>query len=192
MFSIISPENFTKVPWKNGAGYTLELAVSQGGSLSEFDWRLSIATVSQDGVFSDFSGLTRQLVLISGQGLALTHDESTIDSLNELMDFAYFDGGCKTTAQLNNGSIDDFNIMVRTGKFRADVVTLKAPSDITRYIETRGFIYSPSHDVTLNVDNQVVNIPAGHLACIDNSDKQALQRVQVTGQQAIIVNISAC
>jgi len=192
MFSIISPENFTKVPWKNGAGYTLELAVSQDGSLSEFDWRLSIATVSQNGIFSDFSGLTRQLVLISGQGLSLTHDQKNTDSLNELMDFAYFDGGCKTTAQLNNGSIDDFNIMVRTGKFRADVVTLKAPSNITRYIDTRGFIYSPSHDVTLNFANQTVNIPAGHLACIDNSDKQALQKIQVIGQQTIIVNLSAC
>ena len=73
MHIIITPEQFTLVPWKNGLGYTTELAINDGGTLEKFDWRLSIASVTADGAFSSFAGYQRNLVLIEGSGLTLDH-----------------------------------------------------------------------------------------------------------------------
>jgi len=55
MLTIISPQQFKQIPWKNGKGTTTELAISDGGTLDHFAWRLSIASVVEDGEFSDFS-----------------------------------------------------------------------------------------------------------------------------------------
>jgi environmental stress-induced protein Ves len=68
MLTILSPETFKTIPWKNGLGHTTELAINSGGNLGKFDWRLSIASVVNDGEFSNFSGYQRHLVLIKGEG----------------------------------------------------------------------------------------------------------------------------
>jgi len=61
LITIISPQQFKKTPWKNGKGETTELAISEGGTLENFDWRLSIASVTEDGAFSYFTGYCRNL-----------------------------------------------------------------------------------------------------------------------------------
>ena len=82
MISVLSPELFITIPWKNGQGETIELAMNYGGHLDDFVWRLSMASVVEDGVFSDFSGYQRNLILIEGNGINLQHDDSKIDKLN--------------------------------------------------------------------------------------------------------------
>ena len=46
MLNIIPPSQFKSIPWKNGKGTTTELAVSAGGSMQDFDWRISMADVA--------------------------------------------------------------------------------------------------------------------------------------------------
>jgi environmental stress-induced protein Ves len=70
---IINPNEFKRLPWKNGKGETIELAINEGGSLADFDWRISMASVTEDGPFSDFSGYQRHLLLLKGIGIELTH-----------------------------------------------------------------------------------------------------------------------
>jgi hypothetical protein len=113
MINIISADTFKQVPWKNGLGFTTELAINDGGTLDNFDWRLSIATVSNDGAFSNFKGYRRNLVLISGQGITLDHQNGQLDNLNKLLDIAQFDGGFRTLGKLHGPAITDFNIMTK-------------------------------------------------------------------------------
>lgn len=40
MIELIRADQYTKMLWKNGAGFTLEIARSQGGG--DFDWRISM------------------------------------------------------------------------------------------------------------------------------------------------------
>ena len=110
MITVISPDSFKKIPWKNGLGFTTELAINDGANLDDFDWRLSIASVTSNGEFSNFSGYDRNLVLIEGNSLSLQHDQKHTDKLTQLLDIAKFDGGCKTFGTLHNGAINDFNI----------------------------------------------------------------------------------
>ena len=113
MFTIISPAQFKTLPWKNGKGETIELAINKNANLDDFEWRISMASVVEDGVFSDFSGYMRNLILIEGNGLNLQHDHNHIDKLSKLLDVATFDGSCTTVGNLHDGAITDFNIIGR-------------------------------------------------------------------------------
>lgn len=52
---IIRASEYKTMPWKNGGGVTVEIAIHPpGASVNAFDWRISMATVAQDGPFSSF------------------------------------------------------------------------------------------------------------------------------------------
>ena len=53
---ILRAADYRRMPWKNGSGETVEVAVfPPGASIDDFDWRISIATVAaENGAFSLF------------------------------------------------------------------------------------------------------------------------------------------
>jgi uncharacterized protein len=62
-------QDYRRMPWKNGGGETAEIAVfPEGATLDDFDWRISMATVSADGPFSLFPGVDRTLSVLEGDG----------------------------------------------------------------------------------------------------------------------------
>ena len=115
--TLLGPNDFVVMPWKNGNGSTTELICEQALDGSGFLWRLSIASVVEDGFFSDFGGYERTLILLSGNGLTLDHEKQA--RLINRYEFCEFSGGSKTHATLHDGPITDFNIMCREGRFRA-------------------------------------------------------------------------
>ncbi len=129
LYTIIPQSDYLRMPWKNGLGETLEIAVHREND--EVQYRVSQAAVVEDGVFSDFSGLHRTLVLLQGQGMLLTHqsDEKTYShDLKQPLAIANFAGGDVTHATLADGKIEDLNIMVREGKVTSNVEALFAPA----------------------------------------------------------------
>jgi len=185
MITIVPKSDFRTVPWKNGKGQTIELAINEGGSLVQFDWRLSMATVVEDGEFSNFSGYHRNLVLIEGNGLTLTHDIIHTDRLTKLLDFASFDGGSNTQAQIINGAIKDFNIMTAKQKCHAIVQTF-IPNQ-THKINEQGlvFAYSLTDKITIKDEKgQQKQVTQGDLIQLDKP-----QNIELTGQSLILINI---
>ena len=75
-FNITKPEDFITMPWRNGLGSTIELVKHWSGD--SFQWRLSMADVTQDGAFSDFSGYDRSLPYDIRGRLAKSIQEHTI------------------------------------------------------------------------------------------------------------------
>lgn len=119
---IIAQTEYQRMPWKNGLGETLEIQRFEDNSGLRF--RISQASVVENGVFSDFSGLHRTLVLLSGEGMSLEHTSESISHTNLLsnpLDMARFSGGDETHATLKNGKIEDLNIMVRDTDTQAKV-----------------------------------------------------------------------
>jgi len=56
------------VPWKNGGGFTREVAAYPPQSdLGNFDWRVSLAEVRRGGPFSSFAGIDRHMAVICGR-----------------------------------------------------------------------------------------------------------------------------
>ncbi|PKI16489.1 HutD/Ves family protein [Colwellia sp. 12G3] len=193
---ITTPDEFTLVPWKNGLGHTTELAISDGGSLDDFEWRLSIASVDNDGDFSNFSGYQRNLVLIAGNGLNLDHRNGDVDKLTHLLDIARFDGASKTHGALVNGGIKDFNVMTNQNAFTPEVdgYIEQQTATVAMLADSLFFAYSLTDDMSVNTsqDEDCYTVPVGHLIklCAMNEKKPDDQLiVKVTGKNMIVIQL---
>jgi len=122
MNRLIQYASLRPTPWKNGGGVTTELAMSPpGAGLDDFDWRVSLASIAEDGPFSQFPGVDRTLVLVSGDGVLLDFgDERVVLSPSEpLVEFAGEDPVHATiSGPMSGQSTLDFNVMTRRGRYR--------------------------------------------------------------------------
>ena len=118
---LITPDHFKCMPWKNGKGQTTELICINNPQSKQVLWRISMATVSEDGDFSDFTGFERTLVLLTGNGIDLTHDGHKSHALHNQYDHCVFNGGCTTHAKLVDGPITDFNIIYDINRVTANI-----------------------------------------------------------------------
>jgi environmental stress-induced protein Ves len=184
IFTIIPASKFKTIPWKNGKGNTIELAINEGGNLDSFEWRLSMASVVEDGVFSDFSGYLRNLILIKGEGIELIHDDKVTDKLSRLLTMATFDGACKTMGKLTHDAITDFNIITNHKSHNVEVNTYLTLSKITLPAKTLCFIYCLDDDAKISLSDSDIILPAGDLGQLSANNSQT---VTVSGQKMIVV-----
>ena len=116
---ILKAERHRRMPWKNGGGETIEIAVHPpGAGLSGFDWRISMASVVADGPFSRFEGIDRTLAVLTGHGMDLEIEGMGRRSLTAGSDPLAFPADAPTGARLHDGAITDLNVMTRRGAFR--------------------------------------------------------------------------
>jgi environmental stress-induced protein Ves len=116
MTMLIPFAGLSPAPWKNGGGSTTQIAVfPPDAGFEEFDWRVSLATILDDGAFSEFPGIERTLALVDGHGMTLEVDGEPM-LLSKADPVAVFDGESRVVAKLNRGASTDFNVMTRTDR----------------------------------------------------------------------------
>jgi uncharacterized protein len=97
--------------WLNGGGWTSEIIAWPHPN--NWEWRLSVADIEQDGPFSVMPDIDRTIALIQGNGFALEVNDRprvTITSHYEPFDFR---GDEPTNCSLLDGPVQDLNLMVR-------------------------------------------------------------------------------
>jgi len=115
---ILRAGQYRRMPWKNGGGETVEIAVHPAGaSIEDFGWRVSMATVASDGPFSLFPRIDRTLSVLEGEGMVLTIGDSAPVTLTPSSAPLSFPADVPTSAQLVGGPITDLNVMTRRGHF---------------------------------------------------------------------------
>ena len=119
---ILRQTDYRRMRWNNGGGWTTELARFPEASDSAFDWRISIAEIESDGAFSTFPDCDRYIALLEGVGMHLRFDAAEPAELRERLRFVHFAGEWHTHGQLLSGPVRDFNVIVRRGAVRADVL----------------------------------------------------------------------
>lgn len=154
MIELLSSNDYKKMPWKNGAGYTLELARSTGEVLTEFDWRISMADVTTSGAFSQFNGMQRLLTVLEGTGIALNIDGAT-HTLQTLQSVE-FSGDSQVSCHLLAESIRDFNLIYCPQRYAVRYQWITAPSAHEFFSSAEVvFIFNQSISVLeLSVDGQ--------------------------------------
>jgi environmental stress-induced protein Ves len=116
------------MPWKNGGGVTTEIAISPAAAtLSEFDWRVSIARIETTGPFSAFPGIDRTLAVLSGAGLTLNVDGRAPLQLLAGNGGVALSGELWAHARVSSGVVEVFNVMTQRSRCnhsfqRVDVV----------------------------------------------------------------------
>ncbi|MFE6662146.1 HutD family protein [Streptomyces sp. NPDC057697] len=115
----------TATPWKNGGGVTREIAAHpEGAPLDDFDWRVSLAEVTEDGPFSPFPGVDRTLTVVEGAGMDLL-----VDGEHHILDEPYwphdFPGDTETRGGLLGGPVVNVNVMCRRGRTSAAVAVVR-------------------------------------------------------------------
>jgi environmental stress-induced protein Ves len=104
--------DYLSMPWRNGAGVTLEIA-RDAPSEVEFQWRLSMATLSATGPFSMYPGYRRSVTLVGGDGFRLDIEHQGSAVLDAVGATSFFPGEVATACTLLGGECRDLSLMVR-------------------------------------------------------------------------------
>ena len=109
---ILRLADYKRMPWKNGKGETAEIAVfPPDAPIDDFDWRISMATIAENGAFSAFEGTDRTLSVLSGEGIVLSVEGTDEVKLTPTSAPHAFKGERTATARLIGSEITDLNVM---------------------------------------------------------------------------------
>jgi len=106
----IEADRIPATPWRNGGGRTRELYTWPAGA----DWqlRISLADIEQDGPFSAFPGVQRHFAVLQGAGVRLQLPEG--ERLLRAGDAPLaFDGAAAPGCRLLDGATRDLNLMLQ-------------------------------------------------------------------------------
>ena len=110
---LIHVDRVPPVPWRNGGGVTRELWAWP--SAKEWQLRISVADIAQDGPFSAFPGVDRWFTVLQGEGVVLefahgfAHDTQVLGPGDAPL---RFDGAAAPGCRLRAGATRDLNLMV--------------------------------------------------------------------------------
>ena len=151
MMRLLAQTNFKTMPWKNGGGETVEImSWPEGAPVSDFEWRISMAHVAHDGPFSNFPNIDRHLVVLKGNGLILQVGNAPACRLKPDSPAYAFPGDSPTMATLSDGPIQDLNVMVRRGHWRAALVD---------------HLLNETFKITINLSYALLFVQDGTLTC---------------------------
>ncbi|MBL4929625.1 HutD/Ves family protein [Fuscibacter oryzae] len=138
MIRHLTAADFRPMPWANGKGVTIELARAEGptGLL----WRLSRASVIENGPFSIFPGIERNLTILTGPGFDLTGEGIALQA----RPFApvAFPGDVPVTATGVTAPSDDFNVMTARNLPRPQVQVITTAQTLTPPANTLLAVYA--------------------------------------------------
>jgi environmental stress-induced protein Ves len=175
--TILGPDTFRAMPWRNGLGTTIELLKQDLPGGDGFAWRLSMADVTTDGEFSNFNGYDRTLLLLDGNGLTLDC-AGVPQRLDKPLQAARFRGEDKTFATLFNGPVRD-----------AVVSSARHPAESTIDVAADTLlVYAVDGELELSGAGLAdLNLPAEHLHVAHNP---AAGPVHCRGASHILVQIN--
>ena len=180
MIELLKASHYKKMRWKNGEGYTLEIARSVGESLAEFDWRISMADVKTSGDFSKFNGMNRFLTVLEGQGLSLRIDDD-FKHLKTLQSVE-FGGDSVVSCELLAGHIRDFNLIYNPKKFDAQYQWIFSPEALEIPISSDVmFIFNQSVEaLVIEIGQQIFHLE--HQDSLKLEDEKSLKTIILNQQ----------
>lgn len=153
-----------ETPWANGSGITREL-LRDSAAPAPWNWRLSVATVSEPDPFSSLPGIGRILVAIGDVPLSLSIDGRAQHAQpGQLIFFA----GESDVASVGYVATRDVNVMVRRRTTVAGAQVLEAGDPVVRAPDSELTAYVALTEGTV-VGDQVLAV--GDTVVIDDRDR---------------------
>src|SRR5690606_22333035 len=95
--------------WRNGQGWTREILRVPEGDGEAFEFRLSIADIGKDALFSPFPGCDRASALLAGEGVELSFADGRQERLEPPHGRLAYSGDDVVAARLLDGPVQVFN-----------------------------------------------------------------------------------
>ena len=152
----LTKADYRMMPWANGLGQTVEIFRHDDAN-GEMLWRLSMATVTEDGPFSLFPEVERNLTVLSGDGFDLVEHDSGIQHRAALLTPVAFAGDVVVTAKHVTAPCQDFNVMTRRGLakplvsvvHKASTLPVTGDQQLALFALTTSTVRSPQKEFTL-------------------------------------------
>ncbi|TXI06110.1 MAG: HutD family protein [Pseudorhodobacter sp.] len=126
MMRHLTPADYSVMPWANGKGTTIELLkIVENGRMT---WRLSRASVVENGDFSIFPGVERNLTVLTGPGFDLVGEGVRLPA-RPLVPVS-FAGDIPIRAEAVTAPSDDFNVMTDRAFPRPEVAVVTGCAQI--------------------------------------------------------------
>lgn len=175
--------------WKNGGGWTTELAIEPASAdlNGDFDWRVSIADIEQDGPFSLFPGVERDLFLLEGAGMILDIDDTEV-CLDQPLQGVHFVGEARVDCRLIDGPTRDFNVMVRARSIVAYIAASEPLHDlaIAGPAGSQWLVYVCSGNATIDANACKIKLGMGDGLRIDSPDRPAEFSINSTSRLLVM------
>ncbi len=186
---LIRAGEYRRMRWKNGAGWTSELA--RAGTGADFDWRVSVAEIERDGAFSTFTGCDRQIALLDGAGMEIEFEEAETIRLDQRLRFFAFAGEWHAHGRLLGGPVRDFNVIVRRDAFNVELLyrPLVGPMVFLPAAGTTWFVYLVGGHAELK-DVPGMELDAGDSLLLEPGDT-VRNRVLSGGGEVVLVKLVA-
>ena len=167
--------------WANGAGTTTVIA--SGPDDTNWQWRLSIAEITQDCVFSPYTHTRRQLVALDAP-LQLRFDDGRDVSLLRLS-ATHFDGADTPHASLPDGPTRAFNLMLR-GTAEGELIArpLNGSMWLPLRERWRWFVHLLGGHAEVQAGDERIDMDAGSNLWID---AQAGERLRIEGGGELVL-----
>jgi uncharacterized protein len=179
-----------RMPWKNGAGSTSEVAISPpGAGMDEFVWRLAIADLDRSGPFSSFPGVDRLLMLLPPGGVTLTIDGER--RAMEPGDVVEFGGESLVAATLTDGPVRDLNLMLRRGRARATMEAITLDGEMAVAVgEAQTLVCAIGGRITVELGEQVVTLEPLDCALVETGQRMLDATLRPEGERALLAMIA--
>ncbi len=156
LITSLDPARYQRTPWKNGGGFTVDIALDDdtGGDV----WRFSRTPITVAGPFSDYTGFDRLQVLVAGSGLVLQTPAGEID-VRQPFRPVRFAGETPIVSRLESGPVEVVNLMGDRSRVGIDLAVLEAGQ--TRDLGPALHIaYCPGGRARLRVDDETYDLDA--------------------------------
>ena len=158
MITLLTPQQYRRMPWKNGGGVSVDIAAdATGGEV----WRFGRTPIPVAGPFSDYTGYDRVQVLIGGHGLVLDGPNGEID-LRTPFKIVRYKGELPLVSRLEAGPVEVVNLIGLRTSVAVDMQLLDAGKSL-QLGKGLHFAYAPT--AAAKVD--AYDLPADHCLRIE-------------------------
>jgi uncharacterized protein len=190
---VLRHADYRRMRWKNGGGWTTELAAFPESSEVgiTFDWRISIAEIESDGAFSTFPGCDRQIALLDGIGMELRFNAAPSLRLERRLQFVPFAGEWQTYGTLLSGTVRDFNVIAKRDAIRAEIWhrPLVGPMVFLAETSVTWFVYIVGGNASIGNRERSSTLDAGDSLLLEANDSNQ-NTVLNGGGELVIVKLT--
>ena len=163
-------------PWRNGGGVTHELVAWPDAN--NWVWRMSVAEVASNGMFSKFEGVQRWFAVLDGAGVQLTFGTDSQAKIHQLTSNSTpfcFDGSLSVDCQLLDGATQDFNLMVRRDQAESQMERVSGICKFSIKPAKVVAVYSINGTSKVRINQESCELPSNSLAWRTIQDKASVQ-----------------